>query len=134
MNVHSLFELLVHGQDGRVADEGEGQDGNCVHSLGGRKTSNIKIKSSTLVSFCRWFHLYELHLGVEDKVFGRAGVAVVHGGGVHGGQGDVKHFARCLVESVEVFRQRTRDLELLDDHLMGHRTMFGLQSDFMRSY
>lgn len=30
---HSLFELLIHGQDGRVAHEGEGQDGNGVHGL-----------------------------------------------------------------------------------------------------
>lgn len=32
---HSLFELLVHGQDGGVAHEGEGQDGNGVDSLRG---------------------------------------------------------------------------------------------------
>lgn len=34
---HSLFELLVHGQDGGVAHKGEGQDGNSVDSLRGSK-------------------------------------------------------------------------------------------------
>lgn len=33
LSVYSLFELLIHGQDGRVAHEGEGQDGNGVDSL-----------------------------------------------------------------------------------------------------
>lgn len=32
---HSLFELLVHGQDGRVAHKGEGQDGNSIDRLEG---------------------------------------------------------------------------------------------------
>lgn len=31
--VHSLLELLVHGQDGGVAHKGEGQDGNSVDGL-----------------------------------------------------------------------------------------------------
>lgn len=35
---HSLFQLLVHGQDGGVAHEGEGQDGNGVDGLRGRST------------------------------------------------------------------------------------------------
>lgn len=39
--VHSLFELLVHGQDGRVAHKGEGQDGNGVDGLQ-KKTTNSK--------------------------------------------------------------------------------------------
>lgn len=40
-SVHSLFELLVHGQDGRVAHKGEGQDGNGVDGLQ-KKTTNSK--------------------------------------------------------------------------------------------
>lgn len=35
---HSLFQLLVHGQDGGVAHEGEGQDGNGVDGLRDRST------------------------------------------------------------------------------------------------
>lgn len=39
-SVHSLFELLVHGQDGRVAHKGEGQDGNSVDGLENRTTNS----------------------------------------------------------------------------------------------
>lgn len=35
---YSLFQLLVHGQDGGVAHEGEGQDGNGVDGLRDRST------------------------------------------------------------------------------------------------
>lgn len=60
------------------------------------------------------------YLGVEDEVLGRAGVlAVVHRLAVDVGQGDVHQLADGVVQSADVFGQRTRDLELLDDHLEG---------------
>lgn len=48
---HSLFELLVHGQDGGVAHEGEGQDGNGVDGLGGgTNRSNGTLKGNSSLS------------------------------------------------------------------------------------
>lgn len=42
---HSLFELLVHGQDGRVAHEGKDQDGQGVDRL--ERNANVTGDAST---------------------------------------------------------------------------------------
>lgn len=101
-----------------MAHEGEGQDGNGVHGL--EKSDKLKVRPqiSRRVFVSAQVKRRPSHLRVEDKVLRRAGVlAVVHGGGVQLGQGGVEHFAKRLVQSVDVHGQRARDLELLDDHL-----------------
>lgn len=116
MMVHLLLELLVHGQDGRVAHEGKGQDGNGVHGL--RGTKELSNTDPLVPPPPTSGASLDLHLRVEDKVLGRASVlAVVHGRGVQLGEGGVQHLGRVVPGVVR--RQRARHLELLDDHLDG---------------
>lgn len=135
---HSLFELLVHGQDGRVAHKGEGQDGNSIDRLVEGAGSNInKLKQYKLKSW--WWWCQRTYLWVVDKVFWRACVlAVIHSGCVQVGQADVQHLAQAFIQSIHVFRQRATDLELLDNYLEDRQTDFkvnflhhGHQTEFL---
>lgn len=110
-DVHSLFELLVHGQDGGVAHEGECQDGNSIDSLENTTKSKLCFKHNRYISISWWCFALDLHLRVEDEVFWRANV----GGSVELGQRGVEHLGDGLIQSI--FRQGTRELELLDDNL-----------------